>query len=144
MLTKWKVLKKKKVTWRKERESQVSRWCGYQLSLLSIHPANPLFQTFSVKNRTLLIISMIRLKLTDMCYSISNSHFHKEESLSWWERRKWIIYDVQESILVYSLKSVQCYILVFQVHFSTVSLTDFAKHVKTNKNTVLSTVNLNL
>ena len=143
MLTKWKVLEKKKVTWKKERGSQVSRWCGYQLSLLSIHPANPLFQTFSVKNRTLLIISMIRFQLTDVCYSISNSHFHKE-SLSWWERRKWIIHDIQESILVYSLKFVQCYILVFQVHFSTVSLTDFAKHVKTNKNTVLSTVNLNL
>ena len=133
MLTKWKVLGKKKVTWKKARESEVSRRCGYHLSLFSIHPANPLFLTFSVKNRALLIISMIRSKLTDTCYSINNSNFHKEDSLSWWERRKWIIYNVQESILVYSLKSMQCYILVFQVISQLFLLTGFAKHVKTIK-----------
>lgn len=123
--------KKKKVTWKKTRESQVSRWCGYHLSLLSIHPANPLFGTFSVKNRALFIISMIRSKLTDTCYSVNNSNFHKEDSLSWWERRKWIIYDVQESVLVYKVHAVLHF--GFPSHFSTVSFNWFCKTCKNNQ-----------
>lgn len=136
----WK--KKKKSHLKKTRESQVSRWCGYHLSLQHTS-CKSLIWDFFCENRALFIISMIRSKLTDTCYSVNNSNFHKEDSLSWWERRKWIIYDVQESVLVYKVHAV-LHFWVFQVISQLFLLTDFAKHVKTIKlkNTLLSTINL--